>query len=308
MRAGERMGLPTEGGRLKRGYFATAWRDVRESKGWVRNLLLLSLVSLVPVFGPSVVLGYAYGWARDIAWGVRTPMPPRIRPCKGDRLYLRGFHLFVLSAVFVLLPFLAFSAIGMLVDGLTLDWIPWHPPVAVSLEQVLDTVVMVLCYVAELIVIPFILVGWMRVTIYGRLSAGFQISRIWNMMRYRLSGLLRIAGILLVLVAAVLLAVLLWALALGLVSLVYAVGVLMTGGGFDFNALVSGVVPMAAATSPAIIFPCVILTTFAHLIIARALGYWTAQFDVPHWQGQDDPMPFERGRGPQQTERPAAVR
>lgn len=279
---------------MKRGYFATAWRDMRSSEGWVRNLLLLSAISLVPVFGQSVVLGYGYGWARDIAWGVRTPMPARLRPSEGDRMFLRGFHLVVLLIVFIALPLLALYVVSTLVSGQTAQWSwPLRPPIPVRFDEVVDTLSIVVCYVLELIVIPFILVGWMRTSIYGRLSAGFQISRIWGMIRYRLSGLLRIAGILLLLLCAVLLVALLWALALGLVSVVYAVGVLMTGGGFDGAALVSGMVPMAFALLPALVVPCVVLATFAHLIIARAMGYWTAQFDVPHWRGQDDPMPFE---------------
>ena len=32
---------------------------------------------------------------------------------------------------------------------------------------------------------------------------------------------------------------------------------------------------------------------FLEMLTARALGYWTGQFDVPQWRGQDDPMPFE---------------
>ena len=32
---------------------------------------------------------------------------------------------------------------------------------------------------------------------------------------------------------------------------------------------------------------------FFTAMITRALGYWTQQFNVPAWRGQDDPMPFE---------------
>ena len=28
-------------------------------------------------------------------------------------------------------------------------------------------------------------------------------------------------------------------------------------------------------------------------LLTRAIGYWTSQFDVANWKGQDDPMPFE---------------
>ena len=38
------------------------------------------------------------------------------------------------------------------------------------------------------------------------------------------------------------------------------------------------------------------IAMFCGALIARALGYWTCQFDVPQWRGQDDPMPFEAAR------------
>lgn len=279
---------------LKRGYFATAWRDVRTSREWLRNLLLLSVISLVPVIGPIVVLGYAYGWARDIAWGVRTPMPGRIRAADRDHLMLRGVHLFVLELVFVSVPALLAYLFGVLFDDGLARWVEgWEAFAPIDVDFVIRRTVTVVCYVFALMVIPFILVGWMRATIYGRLSAGFQISRIWSMIRYRLSGLLRISGILLVLVCAILVLCMVYILGVGLLGAVYSAGTLLGGGQVDWNRIASGIMPVAMAVLPLLVFAAAALHTFAHLIIARSLGYWTAQFDVPHWQGQDDPMPFE---------------
>ena len=42
-----------------------------------------------------------------------------------------------------------------------------------------------------------------------------------------------------------------------------------------------------------------VVAVFTIMMVTRALGYWTRQFDVPAWRGQDDPMPFEmRGAYP----------
>ncbi len=38
-------------------------------------------------------------------------------------------------------------------------------------------------------------------------------------------------------------------------------------------------------------------SAFAVVMQARAVGYWTRQFDVPAWRGQDDSMPFEMASG-----------
>lgn len=280
---------------MKQGYFLTAWRDIRLSKGWLRNLLLLSLINLIPIFGQIVVLGYLYGWARDIAWGVRTPMPERISAPKADHQLVRGLHLFVLQAIFLAVPLLLSYLVARLMSTLSLNWLYliesyW----SVDIDFYLTTVAYSLCYVLAVIAIPCIFVGWMRISIYGRLSAGFQLARIWHMIRYRPSGLLRIAGILLLLGAAIVLFALVLALAVGLISLVYALGIFFTGGQVDWPALRASFVPMAIVFIPLIAYMLSALSVFVHLVISRAMGYWTAQFDVPHWQGQDDPMLFER--------------
>ena len=40
-------------------------------------------------------------------------------------------------------------------------------------------------------------------------------------------------------------------------------------------------------------FASMVVAVFFTAMITRALGYWTQQFNVPAWRGQDDPMPFE---------------
>ena len=52
---------------MQTGYFNAAWQDIKNTPGWFGKLILLSLLSFVPIFGWLVVLGYLYGWARDIA-------------------------------------------------------------------------------------------------------------------------------------------------------------------------------------------------------------------------------------------------
>ncbi|MGI6591134.1 MAG: DUF4013 domain-containing protein [Eggerthellaceae bacterium] len=280
---------------MKQGYFLTAWRDIRQSKGWLRNLLLLSLINLIPVFGQIVVLGYLYGWARDIAWGIRTPMPAHIQARKGDHMLLRGLHLFVLEVIFMAVPVLFAYLTAKLMTTFSVNWLYLIKPYfSIDIDFYIATAAYSLCYVLAVIIVPCILVGWMRISIYGRLSAGFQIARIWRMIRYRMSGLLRIAGILLLLVAAIVLFALVLALAVGLLGLAYSFGVSIFGGQVDWAGLGASLMPMAIAFIPLVAYALSVLTVFAHMVISRAMGYWTAQFDVPHWQGQDDPMPFEK--------------
>ena len=43
---------------MQTGYFNAAWQDIKNSPGWFGKLVLLSLLSLIPIFGWLVVLGY----------------------------------------------------------------------------------------------------------------------------------------------------------------------------------------------------------------------------------------------------------
>ena len=44
------------------------------------------------------------------------------------------------------------------------------------------------------------------------------------------------------------------------------------------------------------VFAANLASAFTSALVYRAVGYWTMQFDVPSWRGQDDPMPFELGQ------------
>ena len=61
----------------------------------------------------------------------------------------------------------------------------------------------------------------MRMSIYGRLSAGFQLGKIWAMARRDFGGLLRIVGMALVLVAGVTVACVVLAFGVVLVSMLW---------------------------------------------------------------------------------------
>lgn len=49
----------------------------------------------------------------------------------------------------------------------------------------------------------FFWVGAMRVSLYGTLSSGFQIQKIWVMMKHDFIGLLRIVGMAILIAAAI---------------------------------------------------------------------------------------------------------
>ena len=96
---------------MQTGYFSAAWNDVKSSQGWLGKMFLLGLIAFIPVFGPVVLLGYAFGWARDIAWGVHMPMPARIFGNEDGLLYRRGLIVFCLALAVVVSAASAFAVV-----------------------------------------------------------------------------------------------------------------------------------------------------------------------------------------------------
>lgn len=106
---------------MQTGYFSAAWHDIKNSPGWFGKLVLLSLISLIPIFGWIVVAGYLYGWARDIAWNVHSPLPKHIFGNEDGKLYSRGFFVLVIGFVCMLAPWVLEVVWGV-VTGVGTAW------------------------------------------------------------------------------------------------------------------------------------------------------------------------------------------
>lgn len=51
-------------------YLSRSWKMLTRAPGWIKPILLLTLVSFIPIFGLIFVLGYTLEWARLTAWGI----------------------------------------------------------------------------------------------------------------------------------------------------------------------------------------------------------------------------------------------
>ena len=143
----------------------------------------------------------------------------------------------------------------------------------------------------------FYLVAAARASIYGRLGPGFQLSRLWAMMRHDTKGLVRVVCVGVAL--TVCMGAILGGFALGMgvvVAVLTALGVWGSGG----MASALAVMLFALAAMLVCLVALVVLSAasaFITIMTVRAMGYWVRQFDVPAWRGQDDPMPFEMASG-----------
>ena len=174
-------------------YYQTAWNDIKNSKGWFGKLCLLALVGLIPIFGQIVIFGYLYGWARDVAWGVHEPMPAKIFGNEDGKLYRRGWFIFVLVFVFSLVPAII-SGVGSSMQQAGYYSALYDTSSKLEPTVAIGGIIYLIGILAALFVSILAWIGSMRISIYDRLSAGFQLGSIWKMFRKDTGGIMRIFG------------------------------------------------------------------------------------------------------------------
>lgn len=273
---------------MEKGYFSAAWGDITKSPGWFSKILRMGLLNFIPIFGVLVTYGYLYGWARDIAWNVHRPMPDRIFGNEDGNLYKRGFFILVIGVVFSLVPGV-FAMVTSILTGVSFVGFVSVSDASLGVGALLMGLIFSLAgLVLTFAVVFFYWVGAMRCALYGTLSSGFQIGKIWAMMRYDFTGLLRIFGMSVICGCVV-----------GIATFIIAM--LVVAFMAIFIAVFQADGPQAAVVGILIVLASVLLlciaaafvSVFIAALISRALGYWTRQFQVNLWGGQEDPMPFE---------------
>ena len=283
---------------MQTGYFNAAWQDIKNSPGWFGKLIVLSLVCLIPIFGWIVVAGYLYGWARDIAWNVHTPLPARVFGDEDGKLYSRGFFALVIGFICIIVPWVI-EMVWFAVTGVGVGWsnYGWHGG-AFAFLGMTSSLFSVLVFAITIFASLFSWVGSMRMSVYGRLAPGLQFGKVWAMMRHDFGGLMRIFGMALLLsiglgiVVSILISVIVFiAVAVGFAAAGSGMGSSHAGGAMVAVALVGVVAVILFSVACGAVAMGV--GVFISMMVVRALGYWTRQFDVPAWRGQDDPMPFE---------------
>ena len=289
-------------------YYKTAWGDIKNSPGWFGKVCLLALLNLIPIFGQIVTLGYLYGWAREIAWGTRAPMSRKIFNNDDGKFWRRGWFILVLVFVFALVPSII-SGIGSALQTpeITVTSSGVHSANVNPMLAGLGSVLYLVGLVGSLLCGILAWIGSVRIAIYDRLSPGFQFNKIWKMFRHDTSGIMRIfgmqllfgfiLGIILSIVITILFTLAIFAGISGLAAAGYTAESLQ-----HLTQTQAMHVLMQFVTSAGIVGIIAVLLTlflssaagvFVEMLVVRAVGYWTMQFNVPQWRGQDDPMPFE---------------
>lgn len=297
-------------------YWSICSKDISSSEGWLKNVMKLGLLMLVPVFGLITLYGYAYEWAHKVAWGVKSPMPRTIFGRRDSKLLRWGWFALVIAVVAEIIPAII-SRIGEAIAGASLGGASLassYGSMMVGtttglLGSSIGGILQLAAFVLSIALIVVVLVASLRMTIYDRLGAGFQVNQLWKMIKKDPIGLLRILGMYALGCAIMIFVGLVVALILSLtVIAIAAPGMVGLAGGYASGSLhgISSSVIGSLLMAAAFVIPFILaylwalccVSAWLQLLATRATGYWIAQFDVPHWGRQEDPLPFEKAAQP----------
>ena len=275
------------------GFWSRSWSLLTRDEGWFKPLLVLAAAQMVPIVGAFGVSGYALEWGRLTAWGVDAA--PKQRNVDLGACIKTGARAFVvalgLGLAIGIIETVAANIFGDILGGLI--------SIAISMLGI------VVVRIASL-----------RSAIYQRIGAGYQVDRIYDMIKRDFKGVLRLTGLIAVmyLVFVVVVSILtgiLFAIRLGAVlpELIRLSNI----SGVDEMVVVELVLRSIAGALPLMLvlgyFIC-ILSVFVLLIDTTATSLWMRQFDVANWGESADPLPDtlapQRETAPAPAEQPVA--
>lgn len=293
-------------------YFSTAWNDIKNSEGWIGKIFLLGLINFIPVFGQMTVYGYAFEWGHKAAWGMHTPLPKKIYGRKNSKMLRWGWFALVILFVCTVIPAIVTGIGNAISDSSTAAQTAamyahhYHASMASGnvLLGALGGVIAFVGFVLSIAAVFFFWVGTMRMMIYDRLGTGVQFGKVWSMIKHDFGGLLRIFGMSIVcfVVYFIVFAIVVAIVGAGVIGTLF-VGAAAGSGmyGMDNEAALGFILMALVSALPLVIvlyYLSSVAEAFIQLLVSRALGYWTRQFDVASWGKKDDPLPFERAQEP----------
>ena len=249
-----------------KGCFASAWEDVRSTDGWMKKVLLLGLVMLVPILN-LFVTGYAVSWAKEIACGKRAAMPKKIF---ADGNFATGFFVAVLSALFV---------VALYVFAILAIWIPVIGLIALCCFAIFGAMMVAVCAV--------------RIGMSGRLTAGFDFSSVWQACSGNWSALFCssiVPGFVISLVGYIVAFVLLFVAGL-LVGINAASLPYLFGGTYGYTAFGAGTVVILVLFLLADLYIALTTTALTVVVEYRAVGHWVNR-TAPNWASELGAQPY----------------
>lgn len=285
--------------------FSASWKMMTRDKGWLKPILVLTLIGWIPILGQIAILGYGFEWARLTAWGVDAA--PKQRGVDYGKILTTGGRAFVISlAVNVVLGILESLIFGVEMGALGLfgssSSVLGNFAVVGALGA--SGAVAIFFEIVNMLVGAFIMVAVMRATIYDDFSAAWRIDRLFQMISDDLGGFLRVYVI---------------SLIAGLVNWLYSfilgvVGTIVVMGGaagvmaYGYGTGLMGhgaermLIHALLSMGPAVLLLVVVLgvlamflggviSTAMQLVTINATGQWFTRFDLARWGVSSAPLP-----------------
>lgn len=281
--------------------FASSWRMLTRDKGWIKPVLILTMVGWIPILGQIVLFGYGLEWARLTAWGVDSA--PKQRGVDYGKVLESGGRAFLVTVtlgfvVALVLQVVFPGSLGLLISGFAGNGL-----LSSSATFSTGLAVSLLALAASLLMGPFLQAAALRATIYDSFSAGWRLDRLFQMICRDLGGFFRavlvtwiggaIAGAYTFVVALVLSMVAVGGFA-GAMAFVGISGAHMTGWHYLMDQLLTiGAGPVLLFTILALCLAFLggVITTAMNLVAMNAMGQWFGRFDVDRWGVSGDPLP-----------------
>lgn len=244
----------------QKGVLGQAWSDITSSPGWVKRMLLLMVMNVVPVLN-CFVSGYLLQWGADASRGVNPSLPKQAFDLRG---FLTGLFYCLLSVLMV---------VGMAWTGI------------LAVIPILGWIVMALLpFFAN----AFLAKAGMRMAIFSRLGAAFDLSVLFAKYKKHLGPLFAatfVPNLIVVIVVCTLLGILfIGGCAAG--SSMLSAG--MYGSSRSSSMALEGLMLGAGVGVIFFVVICLFAVCFAAFAQAwslRAVGIWAARV-APEWQEQ----------------------
>ncbi|WP_419030337.1 DUF4013 domain-containing protein [Collinsella stercoris] len=272
-------------------------------KGWVKPVLVLTLVGWIPILGQIVLMGYGLEWARLTAWGVDAA--PKQRGVDYGKVLSTGGRAFLVSlslgfVIALVLQVVFPGSLYMLFTGLTAG-----NAVSVATAMASGAAMSILTMVASIAMGTFLQAATLRATLYDSFSAGWRLNRLFQMIGRDFGGFLKV--LLVTLIGGAISGV--YAFVVSLVLMLVVMGGVMSATAFvglsgsymnGWHFLLEQLLRIGAG--PLLLFIVVVIalafvgsaiSTAMSLVSMNAMGQWFCRFDVHRWGVSADPLPSD---------------
>lgn len=282
--------------------FASSWRMLTRDKGWIKPLLVLTLVGWIPILGQIAVLGYALEWARLTAWGVEAA--PKQHGVDYGKVLSSGGRAFCVSltlgiVIALVLEIMLPGSFGLFMNSVSGSGL-FDGVMSVSLGGITIIAIWVLMLLSE----TFIDAAALRATLYDSFSAGWRLDRLFEMVRRDFKGFLK--TVLVAIIGAVISSI--YTAIVGFIMGIFIAGGVLGTLGFmgmsgsigEEEMIIRNLLSWGAAPALLLVLIAILLAfiggvigTAMNLVSINAVGQWFARFDVNRWGTSAAPLPAD---------------